>query len=136
MRRDLKLVEETPAAGVDPGIRADIGNAAIQGALAVRYRSLGTMEFLLDRGGRFWFMEMNCRIQVEHPVTEMVTGLDLVKAQVRIAAGEPLPWRQEEIRPHGHAIECRVTAEDPARDFAPAAGTIETLALPGGPGVR
>ncbi len=135
-RRHQKLVEETRAPLLDPATRAAMGQAAVQGAAAAGYRNVGTMEFLLDREGCFWFMEMNCRIQVEHPVTEMVTGLDLVKTQIRLAAGEPLPWEQEEIRWNGHAIECRVVAEDPQRDFAPTSGTIDMLLLPGGPGIR
>ena len=135
-RRHQKLIEERPAPGISAATRQALGEAAVRGAAAVGYRGMGTMEFLLDRRGRFWFLETNCRIQVEHPVTEMVTALDLVKTQIRLAAGESLPWSQAQIRFSGHAIECRITAEDPNRDFAPAAGVVETLLLPGGPGVR
>jgi acetyl-CoA carboxylase biotin carboxylase subunit len=135
-RRHQKLIEEAPAPLLDDGARAELGGTAVRGAASVGYRGLGTMEFLLDRDGRFWFLETNCRIQVEHGVTEQVSGYDLVKEQIRLAAGESLSWSQSALHPRGHAIECRITAEDPTRDFAPAAGTIETLLLPGGPGVR
>jgi acetyl-CoA carboxylase, biotin carboxylase subunit len=134
-RRHQKMVEESPSTALTPELREAMGQAAVRAAQAVAYRGAGTVEFLLD-GRDFFFMEMNTRIQVEHPVTELVTGIDLVTAQIRAAAGEPLEVRQEEIRHQGHAIEVRLTAEDPARDFTPSAGKIEHLVLPGGYGVR
>jgi len=135
-RRHQKLIEESPSPAVTDKMRETIGEAAVQGARNVGYRGAGTVEFLLDREGRFYFMEMNTRIQVEHPVTEMVTGVDLVKEQILVAAGEPLSLRQKDIRFEGHAIECRINAEDPDNGFAPSPGVIESLNLPGGPGVR
>jgi acetyl-CoA carboxylase biotin carboxylase subunit len=135
-RRHQKLIEESPSPAVDDALRKKMGDTAVQAALAVGYHSAGTVEFLLDENNRFYFMEMNTRIQVEHPVTEMVTGLDLLKEQIRIAGGEALSVKQEEIVLRGHAIECRINAEDPENDFAPAPGTITSLHLPGGPGVR
>ena len=135
-RNNQKLIEESPSPAVDPDLRQRLGEAAIRGARAIHYSSAGTVEFLLDSSKNFFFMEMNTRIQVEHPVTEEVTGLDLVKEQIRIAAGEPLPFRQDEIEWRGHAIECRLNAEDPAHNFRPMPGTIHYLYKPGGPGVR
>ncbi|MEW6755115.1 MAG: acetyl-CoA carboxylase biotin carboxylase subunit [Candidatus Latescibacterota bacterium] len=135
-RRHQKLIEESPSPVVDEALRQCLGAAAVIGAARVGYYSVGTMEYLLDGEGRFYFMEMNTRIQVEHPVTEMVTGLDLVKEQIRLAAGEPLGYGQADVRLCGHAIECRINAEDPGRSFIPSAGTITALHLPGGPGVR
>ena len=117
-------------------MRRRLGESALAGATAVGYYSAGTIEFLVDSDHNFYFMEMNTRIQVEHPVTEMVTSIDLVGEQIRIAAGESLRFRQEDIQLTGHAIECRINAEDPARNFIPSSGIIEALHLPGGPGVR
>ncbi len=135
-RRHQKLVEETPSPAVDAGLRERIGAIAVDAARAVGYRSAGTIEGLLDRDGNYWFLEMNTRIQVEHTVTELVTGLDLVREQILIAAGEPLWLRQEDVRLVGHAIECRINAEDPANGFLPSPGRISSYREPGGPGVR
>lgn len=135
-RRHQKILEESPSPRVTPELRKALGEAALKGARAVGYTNAGTVEFLVDKDDRFYFMEMNTRIQVEHPVTEMVTGIDLVKQQILIAAGEKLPWRQEEITLRGHAIECRINAEDPAKNFLPQPGLIEFYHAPGGPGIR
>ena len=135
-RRHQKLVEETPSPGVDDELRERIGRIAVQAARAVEYRSAGTIEGLLSREGEYFFLEMNTRIQVEHTVTEMATGLDLVREQVLIAAGEPLWLRQEDVRLTGHAIECRINAEDPSDGFLPSPGRITSYREPGGPGVR
>jgi acetyl-CoA/propionyl-CoA carboxylase biotin carboxyl carrier protein len=135
-RRHQKLVEETPSPAVDPELRERIGAIAVEAARAVGYRSAGTIEGLLDRDGAYYFMEMNTRIQVEHTVTELVTGLDLVREQVLIAAGEPLSLRQEDVRLTGHAFECRINAEDPSAGFRPTPGRIAGYREPGGPGVR
>lgn len=135
-RRHQKLVEESPSPAVNDKLRRHMGRAAIKAAKAVKYVTVGTVEFLLDRKGEFFFMEMNTRIQVEHPVTELVTGVDLIKLQIMLAAGEKLPMSQDDITILGHAIECRVNAEDPDKDFMPCAGKIEKLFVPGGPGVR
>jgi acetyl-CoA carboxylase biotin carboxylase subunit len=135
-RRHQKMLEESPSPAVDPELRRRMGEAAVLGARAADYQSVGTMEFLLDSRGEFHFIEMNCRIQVEHPITELVTGVDIVKEQIRLAAGEPLSFCQQEVAWNGHAIECRLNAEDAERDFAPDSGLIDTWLAPGGPGVR
>ena len=135
-RRHQKLLEEAPSPGLDPVLRERMGEAAVKAARQINYEGAGTVEFLVDRSGGFYFMEMNTRIQVEHPVTEMVTGIDLIAEQLRIAGGEPISVRQEEIRLTGHAIECRINAEDPAHNFRPAPGKITGWLPPGGPGVR
>jgi acetyl-CoA carboxylase, biotin carboxylase subunit len=134
-RRHQKMIEEAPSAVLDPEQRERMGRTAVAAAEAVAYEGAGTVEFLYHEGD-FYFLEMNTRIQVEHPVTEMVTGVDLVQWQIRIAAGERLPFRQEEIRFEGHAIECRITSEDPANSFLPSTGRVDLLEIPSGPGVR
>ncbi|MDQ4018234.1 MAG: acetyl-CoA carboxylase biotin carboxylase subunit, partial [Actinomycetota bacterium] len=135
-RRHQKIVEETPSPAVTPELRERIGGIALDAARAVGYRSAGTIEGLMDRDGNYYFLEMNTRIQVEHTITELVTGVDLVREQVLIAAGEPLSLRQEDVQLRGHAIECRVNAEDPASGFLPSPGTITAYREPAGPGVR
>jgi len=135
-RRHQKLLEETPSPFVDAALRARMGEAAIRAARAVDYRNAGTVEFLVDKAGEFYFLEMNTRIQVEHPITELVYGVDLVRLQVRIAEGRPLPFEQDDLKPLGHAIEVRLTAEDPAAGFFPQTGKVQALRLPEGPGVR
>jgi acetyl-CoA carboxylase biotin carboxylase subunit len=135
-RRHQTLIEESPSPVLKPAIRRRLGEAAVKGASRIDYRGLGTMEFLLDDAGHFYFMEMNTRLQVEHCVTEMVTGEDLVKLQIRLAAGEPLPVKQSEVVQRGHAIECRINAEDPRLGFRPSPGTASFFYPPGGPGVR
>jgi acetyl-CoA carboxylase biotin carboxylase subunit len=136
-RRRQKLWEEAPAACLSPTLRAELCASAQRLAQSVRYRGAGTLEYLVDDGrGEFFFIEMNTRIQVEHPVTEMVTGIDLVREMIRVAGGEPLRIAQADVRVSGHAIECRINAEDPARAFHPAPGRITDLRIPGGPGVR
>lgn len=135
-RRHQKLIEESPSPILDSKMRKKISEAAIKCAKAINYVNAGTIEFLVDASGNFYFMEMNTRIQVEHPVTESVTGLDLVKEQIRIAAGEKIPYKQEDIKFTGSSIECRINAEDPDKDFMPSPGKINMLDLPGGRGVR
>jgi acetyl-CoA carboxylase biotin carboxylase subunit len=131
-----KLLEEAPAPNLDPDIRAQLCAAAVKAARAAEYSSAGTLEFLVGADNRFYFMEMNTRIQVEHPVTESVYGVDLVRWQIRIASGERLTIHQEDVRPRGHAIECRINAEDVDNGFRPASGKLGTVLLPGGPGIR
>jgi acetyl-CoA carboxylase biotin carboxylase subunit len=135
-RRHQKLLEESPSIALNSKLRKKIGEASVKGAKMVGYRSAGTMEFLLDKNGNFYFMEMNTRIQVEHPVTEIITGIDLIKEQIKIAAGEKLSLQQDDVEFNGAAIECRINAEDPDNDFLPSPGIIEKLNLPGGFGVR
>ena len=135
-RRNQKVLEESPSPHLSPELRQEIGMKAVQAALAVGYRNAGTLEFLVDEQNRFYFMEMNTRLQVEHPVTEQVTNLDLVKEQIRIAAGLPLQIRQQDVQFRNHAIECRITAEDAEADFRPQTGTVTQYMPPGGPGVR
>lgn len=135
-RKHQKLIEESPAPTVSPGLREELTRAATKAAQAVDYEGVGTIEFLLTRTGAFYFMEMNTRLQVEHPVTEMVSGYDLVKWQIRVASGVPLPFSQSDVRIRGHAIECRINAENPAENFRPSCGKIELLHIPGGPWVR
>lgn len=135
-RRHQKLLEESPSPVIDHKLRKRLGEMAVKAAKVVNYCSVGTMEFLLDQNSNFYFMEMNTRIQVEHPVTEMVTGVDLIKQQIKIAAGEKLRLQQDNIHINGAAIECRINAEDYESNFLPSPGKIETLNLPGGPGVR
>ena len=135
-RRRQKLIEEAPSIHLTPEQRQRMGSAAVAGALAAGYTNAGTVEFILDPEGQFYFMEINARIQVEHPVTEMVTGIDLIQEQIRVACGEPLRCTQSDIVLRGHAIECRINAEDPERDFAPDSGAIHQFIYPGGPGTR
>jgi acetyl-CoA carboxylase biotin carboxylase subunit len=135
-RRHQKVIEEAPSAVVDQDLRDRMGKVAVQAAKSAGYTNAGTIEFLVDSNRNFYFLEMNTRLQVEHPVTEMITGLDLVHLQLRIASGEKLPFRQEDIAIRGHAIECRVYAEDPDSNFFPSPGKITQLSLPSGPGIR
>jgi acetyl-CoA carboxylase biotin carboxylase subunit len=135
-RRHQKILEESPSPAMTPAGRKELAERAIRSVVAAGYENVGTLEFLVDTDGNAYFIEINCRIQVEHPVTEMLTGIDLVATQIRIAAGEPLGFTQADVEPRGHAIEFRINAEDPANDFRPGAGTIERFHAPGGPGVR
>jgi acetyl-CoA carboxylase biotin carboxylase subunit len=134
-RRHQKLIEESPSPALSEKMRRKMGGIVIDAAKAVQYANAGTFEFLMDPDGRFYFMEANTRLQVEHPVTEMVTGVDIVKEQIRIAAGERLSFKQSEVTFTGHSIECRVNAEDP-ETFVPSPGVIHVFSVPGGPGVR
>jgi len=135
-RKHQKLIEESPSPAVNEKLRAKLQDAAVRGAESVNYESAGTVEFLLDADGRFFFMEMNTRIQVEHPVTEMVLGMDLLKRQIMLAAGEKIENVIKDFKLRGHAIECRINAEDPDKDFRPSPGKITSFHIPGGPGVR
>lgn len=135
-RNHQKMIEESPSVALDENLRKKMGDAAVKAAKAAGYVNAGTIEFLLEKSGNFYFMEMNTRIQVEHPVTEWVTGIDLIKEQIRIASGRPLSYTQDEIQLSGHAIECRINAENPAKGFRPSPGTITDMYLPGGKGIR
>jgi len=135
-RRHQKLIEESPSPNLDPKLRKKIGELAVKGAKQIGYVNAGTMEFLVDKDNNFYFMEMNARIQVEHPVTEMVTGIDLIKEQIRVSSGEKLGYDQNDINIRGHAIECRINAEDPDNNFMPSPGKIERFHVPGGRGIR
>ena len=135
-RRHQKLLEESPSPAINPYLREEMGKAAVSAAKSIKYEGAGTVEFLVDDNEQFYFMEMNTRIQVEHPVTEMVTGVDLIAEQIKIAAGNNLEFKQAEIKLNGHAIECRINAEDPSHNFRPSPGRITGWLPPGGPGVR
>jgi acetyl-CoA carboxylase biotin carboxylase subunit len=135
-RRHQKILEEAPTPAMSDAARTDLAERALKAAVAAGYQNVGTLEFLVDRDGNFYFIEINCRIQVEHPVTEVLTGVDLVAMQMRIAAGEPLGMTQADIAFRGHAIEFRINAEDPEHEFRPSAGVVERYHAPGGPGVR
>ena len=135
-RKNQKIIEETPSTAIDEKLRNKMGEAAIKATKVAGYTSCGTIEFLVDSNKNFYFMEMNTRIQVEHPITEERTGIDIVKEQIKIAAGEPLKLKQKNIEFRGHSIECRINAENPSKNFMPCPGTITGLNLPGGNGVR
>ena len=135
-RRNQKVLEEAPSPRVSPALRKKMGEVSVRAVRACGYKNAGTIEYLVDAAGSFYFMEMNTRIQVEHPVTELVTGIDIVKQQILIACGEKLPFSQGNVKITGHAIECRINAENPKYDFRPSPGKIETLHMPGGPGIR
>lgn len=135
-RRHQKLIEESPAPNLPDKVRTAICDAAVRLIKKANYTNAGTVEFIVDQDNNFYFIEVNARIQVEHPVTEMVTGIDLIKSQIQVACGEPLPWKQKEIRINGAAIECRINAENPAKNFQPSPGKIERMFVPGGKGVR
>ncbi len=135
-RRHQKIIEESPSPALTPELRAKMGHAAVTAAKAIGYTNAGTVEFILDQGGQFYFLEVNTRLQVEHPVTEMVTHRDLVRSQLLVAAGQPLPFTQEDLSQDGHAIECRIYAEDPDRGFLPSIGTLAHYVEPRGPGIR
>jgi acetyl-CoA carboxylase biotin carboxylase subunit len=135
-RRHQKIIEEAPTPALSDAARADLADRAIRAIVAAGYENIGTLEFLVDRDDQPYFIEINCRIQVEHPVTEMLTGIDMVATQIRIAAGEPLGFSQADVSFRGHAIEFRINAEDPAHDFRPESGVVERFHAPGGPGLR
>lgn len=135
-RRHQKVIEEAPSPAINSMLRKKMGEAAIKAAASINYKNAGTVEFILDKEGNFYFIEMNTRIQVEHPVTEMVTGIDIIKEQIKIAAGLPLKIKQEDVKINGHAIECRINAENPQKGFLPSPGTVKGLYLPGGFGIR
>ncbi|MBZ9609698.1 acetyl-CoA carboxylase biotin carboxylase subunit [Clostridium estertheticum] len=135
-RRNQKVIEEAPGVRMTGELRKQMGEVAVKAAKSINYKNAGTIEFLLDKHEKYYFMEMNTRIQVEHPITEMITRVDLVKAQIRIAAGQTLPYEQEDIKIEGHAIECRINAENPSKNFMPCPGVIKSLHIPGGYGVR
>jgi acetyl-CoA carboxylase biotin carboxylase subunit len=135
-RRHQKLIEESPSPRLSPETRQAMCESAVRLVMASGYTNAGTVEFIVDQSGNYYFIEVNARIQVEHPVTELVTGIDLIKAQIRVAAGEPLWFRQEDVVSRGAAIECRINAEDPNKNFQPSPGKIERLMVPGGFGVR
>ena len=135
-RRHQKVLEESPSAAISEELRKKMGETAVLAAKSVGYENAGTIEFLLDKHKNFYFMEMNTRIQVEHPVTELVSGLDLIKEQIRVAAGEPLSVSQKDVKITGHAIECRINAENPEKNFMPCPGLITNVHVPGGNGVR
>jgi acetyl-CoA carboxylase biotin carboxylase subunit len=135
-RRNQKVMEESPSVALSREQRAEMGAAAVRAAQASGYKNVGTIEFLLDYDGSYYFMELNARVQVEHPVTEMVTDIDIVRQQICMAAGQKLGMKQKDVRLNGHAIECRINAEDPARNFMPSVGRVSMLHFPGGPGIR
>ncbi|MGH4051756.1 MAG: acetyl-CoA carboxylase biotin carboxylase subunit [Clostridium sp.] len=135
-RRNQKVIEEAPGVVMTPELRKQMGEVAVKAAKSINYKNAGTIEFLLDKHNKYYFMEMNTRIQVEHGITEMVTGIDLVKAQIKIASGQVLPYKQEDIKIQGHAIECRINAENPNKNFMPCPGVIKSIHIPGGYGVR
>jgi acetyl-CoA carboxylase, biotin carboxylase subunit len=135
-RRHQKILEEAPTPALSPAARAELAERAVRAAVAAGYENVGTLEFLVDRDGNTYFIEINCRIQVEHPITEALTGIDLVATQIRIAAGEPMGFSQSDVTFRGHAIEFRINAEDPEHDFRPSAGLVERYVVPGGPGIR
>jgi acetyl-CoA carboxylase biotin carboxylase subunit len=135
-RRHQKIIEEAPTPALGPAARSELAQRALKAVVAAGYENVGTLEFLVDQDGNAYFIEINCRIQVEHPVTEMLTGIDLVATQIRIAGGEPLGFSQADVAIRGHAIEFRINAEDASDDFRPQAGTVDAYLPPGGPGVR
>lgn len=135
-RRNQKIIEEAPSPVIDKRLRDEMGKTAVRAAKSVGYKNAGTIEFLLDKDGNYYFMEMNTRVQVEHPITEMVTGIDIIKEQIKIAFGEKLSYEQKDVKISGHSIECRINAEDPYRNFAPSPGSITGLHIPSGIGVR